>query len=133
MEQRIIVRYSEAFKRQVVEQLERGEFSSLEDARRRYGIKGSMTVCKWVRRFGRNHLLAKVVRVETPDEARESDALRRQVRELESALAKTRCRELLNEAFLEIACERCGESVDDFKKKAAARLSDGQAGRESGR
>ncbi|CAN5187218.1 hypothetical protein BH09SUM1_BH09SUM1_30550 [soil metagenome] len=121
--QRVNFRYSDAFQRKVVEELESGRLSSLAEAGRRYGIKGSMTVKGWVRRLGKNHLLGRTVRVETPDEKKEINRLRKQVKELESALAKTRCRELLNEAFLEIWCEKHGEDLAEFKKKADATLS----------
>ena len=37
---RTTIRYSEAFRRQVVDELERGKHSSIEKARRVYGIHG---------------------------------------------------------------------------------------------
>lgn len=122
-EQRLVMRYSEAFKRQVVEELESGVVSSMYEARRRYGIRGADTIVNWIRRLGRNHLLAKVVRVETPDEKREIERLRRQVRELEHALAETRMKELLAEAFFEIVCKEQGLDLEAQKKKADAELS----------
>ena len=122
-EQRRVMRYSEAFKRQVVEELESGVVSSVSEAQRRYGIRGAATIAKWIRRLGRNHLLAKVVRVETPDEQREIERLRRQVRELEHALAETRMKELLAEAFFEIVCKEQGLDLEAQKKKADAGLS----------
>jgi transposase len=123
-EERRVLRYSEAFKRQVVEELETGVVSSVNEAQRRYGIRGSLTVRRWVRRLGRNHLLAKVVRVETPDEKREIEELRRQVRDLEHALAQTRMKELLAEAQFEILCQQQGiVDVEGQKKKAVAELS----------
>ena len=118
MNEKLSFRYSDAFKRKVVSELESGKLSCLAEASRRYGIKGTNTVKGWVRRLGRNHLLPRTVRVETPDEKKEIERLRRQVKELESALAKTRCRELLNEAFFELVCEKHGEDMDAFKKKA---------------
>ena len=36
------VRYSEAFKRRVVDELERGKYSSIDGARRAYGIRAKM-------------------------------------------------------------------------------------------
>ena len=62
------IKYSEAFKRQVVDELARGRHQSIESARRAYGIKGSMTVTHWVRRYGSTDLLPKRIRIETrPD------------------------------------------------------------------
>ena len=123
-EKRVIVRYSEAFKRKVVGELESGVLGSVTEAKRRYGIRGATTVKKWVMRFGKNHLLGKVVRIETMDEKREIERLRLQVRELEHALAQTHMKELLAEAQFEALCERQGiGDVEGEKKKVAAQLS----------
>jgi len=61
-----IVRYSEAFKLQVVNELETGVLESVAEARRRYGIPGSETVVKWLKKYGRAVLLLAVHRV-APD------------------------------------------------------------------
>ncbi|SNT84685.1 hypothetical protein SAMN02744786_0295, partial [Stenotrophomonas sp. CC120222-04] len=44
--------YSLAFKLSVVDQVERGELT-YKKAQERYGIQGSSTVLKWLRRHGR--------------------------------------------------------------------------------
>lgn len=122
--ERIVLRYSEAFKRKVVEDLEKGVVDSISAAQRRYGIGGKTTVKKWLRRFGKNHLLGKVVRVETADERHEIERLRKQVRELEHALAQTRMKELLSDAHFECLCEKMGiKDIEGEKKKVAAELS----------
>jgi transposase-like protein len=121
MRNRVVFRYSDSFKRQVVEDLESGRFSSIEAARFHHGIKGSMTVRKWVVRLGQNHLLAKVVRVEKPDEAELVCGLRREIAQLQKALGQTQARSLLNESYLELACARLGEEVEAFKKKSAGK------------
>jgi len=41
---RSVVRYSEAFKLKVVNELESGKFSGTDEARKSYGIKGPATV-----------------------------------------------------------------------------------------
>ena len=58
------VRYSEAFKRQVVEQIGRGQYRSAEHARRAYGIRGAMTV--WLYNTRRPHTALKY---QTPEAA----------------------------------------------------------------
>lgn len=121
--ERKVVRYSEAFKLRVVSALESGELGSLEEARRVHGIGGQQTVKKWVRRYGRNHLLAKVVRVETPDERREIERLRAENRKLKEALADTRMEQLLDRAYLEVWCEDRGLDLEAEKKRLAAELS----------
>jgi hypothetical protein len=50
--------------------------------------------------------------------------LKQRVRELEKTLADTHMKELLGEAYLEIACQRLGLDVAEFKKKAAMTRSD---------
>ena len=42
-------RYSEAFKMQVISDLESGKFGSVTEARRHYGIAGTTTVNGWLR------------------------------------------------------------------------------------
>ena len=122
MRERLIVRYSSCFKQQVVSELEAGRFSSIEQARVHYDIGGSMTIQKWIKRLGRGHLQAKVVRVEKLDEADRIAALKRQVADLERALGRTQAQNVLNASYLELACEQLGQEVEGFKKKSAGRL-----------
>lgn len=118
------IRYSEAFKRQVVEQIDRGKYHTAEEARRAYGIRGTMTVGRWIRAYGRAELQVKRVRIETMQEIDEMKAARKRIRELEGALADAHMDCLLEHAFLEIACERMDTTPEDFKKKHALTLSD---------
>jgi len=92
-----------------------------EDIRRKYGIKGSVTVQKWVRKYG-NGSRGKVIRVERPEEINELKRLKDRVRRLESALADANIDLALERAFTELACERAGLEVEEFKKKAAGQL-----------
>ena len=120
MERKLVVRYSEAFKLQVVRQLEEGQFGNPWEAGQAYGVKGTNTVARWVRQFGKNHLLGKLVRVMKADEQSEVKALRKRVRELERALADAHLDLRLQEAYVELACEAAGiENVAEFKKKRA--------------
>ena len=117
------IRYSEAFKLQVLRELEVGRFSSRYGAARAYGISGAGTIQYWARKYGKNHLLGKVVRVETPKEVNEVKELRKRMRELEKALADAHIDARLDAAYLKIACRAAGiEDVDDFKKKHAGKL-----------
>ena len=54
-------RYSEAFKRQVVEELEKGKFGSAFEAQQSYGILGDRTVPRWMKKYGRDNLFPKLV------------------------------------------------------------------------
>lgn len=118
------IRYSEAFKRQVVEEIARGKFTSPYKAQQAYGIRGQMTVTKWVRKYGRDDLLPKRIRIETMEEVDQLKEARKRIRELEAALADAHIDQCLEHAFLEIACERMGEELNDFKKKNELTLSD---------
>lgn len=118
------IRYSESFKLQVVRELEQGRFKSPKAAERAYGVRGNGTVANWVRQFGKENLLRKVVRVMKPDEETELKALRKRVRQLERALADAHLDLKLEAAYLELACEAAGvEDISEFKKKQDGKLS----------
>jgi transposase len=117
-------RYSEAFKQQVISELEAGKFSGPHSAARAYGINGAQTVSGWLRKYGRGDLAPRRVTISTMSEQDETKELRKRVRDLEKALADTHMKELLGEAYLEIACRRLGLDVAEFKKKAAPTRSE---------
>ena len=121
--ERTSIRYSEAFKRQVVGELERGKYPSIERARRAYGIRGSMTVWKWVRKYGSEELLPKRVRIETLKERDELKEARKRIRDLEAAVADAHIDYCLEKGYLQVACERMGVDMESFKKKNAMTLS----------
>jgi transposase-like protein len=112
-----------AFKQQVVEDLESGRFRTILEANEHYGIGGADTVRKWLGRFGRNHLIPKVVRVEKPDEVDQIRQLKKQIRQLQEALGKTQLDNVMNESFLQIACEQLGVEFEEFKKKVVTTRS----------
>ncbi len=118
MRERIIKRYSECFKMQVISELEAGRFASIDAARRHYDICGTSTIQRWLRRYGRNHLQPKVVRVEMPDEQDRIGSLKKRIAELEQVLGRTQAENVMNATFLELACQELGRDVDEFKKKA---------------
>jgi transposase-like protein len=118
-----IIRYSEAFKRKVVEGLEKGELRNQAEAREVYGIRGGSTIHRWIRRYGKNHLLAKVVKVESMKERDRVKQLKRRIRELEKALSETKVEQVLDRAYFEILCEETGiEDPEGFKKKLAGKV-----------
>jgi len=123
MNQRVIVRYSIGFKLQVVNQLESDRFSSICEAKGHYGISGADTIQRWLRKYGRNELCPKVVRVEKPNEKNQILELKKQIRQLKEALGQTQAEKVIGEEFLKIACEKMGLDVDAFKKKADTKRS----------
>jgi transposase-like protein len=111
------IRYSEAFKMEVVRELEQGGLA-FDAISRKYGIKGSITVSRWVRQYG-NGTRGKVIRVERPEEINELKRLKARVRQLESALGDANIDAALERAYTRLACERAGiADVAEFKKKA---------------
>ena len=62
--QRTIKRYSTCFKLQVVEEIEKNGLS-IEECRLKYDISGANTIQTWLLKFGKQHLLNKIIRVET--------------------------------------------------------------------
>ena len=110
-----VIRYSRAFKLQVVREVEAGEICA-QQAGRKYGVLGSSTVMGWVRRFGGGKY-GKVMRVERADEQSENERLRRQLRQAKEALADAHMELVLEQAFLAEACEQLDQSVEGFKKK----------------
>ena len=114
---RVEIRYSEAFKMEVVRELEVGDIG-FDDMALKYGIKGKGTVSRWVRQYG-NGTRGKVIRVESPGEINELKRLKARVRQLESALADANIDAALERAFTRLACRRAGiADVEGFKKKA---------------
>lgn len=120
--ERIVTRYSQAFKLQVVQEIEEGRWSPKE-AMMVYGIKGSHTISDWLKRMGKLDLLPKHVRVEKPDEREQIKELQRKIKELKDALAETQVRCIIAETRLDIVCEQQGLNPEEVKKKLPAQPS----------
>ena len=120
---RTAIRYSEALKLQVLRELEEGRFASREAAKRAYGIRGQGTIESWAVKYEKNHLIGKVIRVETAKEVSELKVLRKRVKDLEKALADAHLKDRFDAAYLRIACRSAGiEDMEGFKKKHAGKL-----------
>ena len=115
--------YSEAFKLQVVREVESGRYKNCHQASQVYGIHGTLTVTRWVERYGKSHLLNRVVRVETTEERNELKRLKAECRRLKEALADAHLDLRLERAYLTLSCEAAGENnIETFKKKHAGEL-----------
>ena len=104
----------------VVREVE-GQDLPFEQVRRKYGIRCCSTVAAWVRKYG-NGSRGIRIRVEKPEEINELKRLKERVRRLESALADANIDLALERAYTELACERVGVEVEEFKKKVAGKL-----------
>ena len=116
---RKIIRYSDCFKQSVVLEIEKNGLT-IQQARDRFGVKGTNTIQLWLKKYGRNHLLNKVVRVETKDEINELKQLREENKRLKIAYAELAIDHKLSEKVLEKADELMGL---DLKKKYEQALS----------
>ena len=125
MLERITIRYSEAFKLQIIQELESGKLDCVNHARERYGISGSATIRGWLKKYGRQDILPKRVRVEMPDEKDQIKKYKERIRLLEKALADSKVSEVVNQAYFEIACEQAGiKDPEALKKKLNKQLLD---------
>src|SRR5664279_3718266 len=98
---KVTIRYSISFKQKVVREVEKG--ASFVEVRRRYDIKDGNTVQKWVKQFGKNHLLNQIVRIEKKREKDRVKELEEEVKRLKIALADaTMAKDLLG-TLVEIA------------------------------
>jgi transposase len=119
-----VIRYSNAFKMQVVREVEDGE-NCAYGVQRKYNIRGTNTVMRWVRQFGSGKC-GKILRVERPDEINEAARVRRQLRQAKEALADAHMELVLEKAFLAVACEHLDQTVEGFKKKHGGRRRTGR-------
>jgi transposase-like protein len=122
-----VIRYSHPFKMQAVREVEAGQDCAWAVARK-YQIKGTNTVMRWVRQLGSGRY-GKLIRVEKGDEVNEAVRLRLQLRQAKEALADMHMELVLEKAFLAVACEQMDQTVEGFKKKQAGRRRTGRSRR----
>lgn len=114
-----MLRYSETFKLKVVQQIESGKLT-ISEASRLYEIKGTNTIYKWLRKYGKNELIRKVVRIETMDEKSIIKQKEQRIRELESALASLALHNLCLQNYADVVNENISE---EEKKTSLSKLS----------
>ena len=105
-------RYSSAFKQKVVTEIESGVYT-VGEVERIYGVTRA-TIYEWLRRFGKDHLINRTVRVQMRGEADRIKELEKDKQKLEAALAQAH----LKIISLESTIESAGELFNvDLKKK----------------
>ncbi len=80
------IRYSEAFKQKVINEIEEGKHS-IGEARKIYDIKGYGTIYEWIKKYGKNHLIGKVVRIEMKGEKDRLKELEKENKRLKEAMS----------------------------------------------
>lgn len=111
-----IKRYSEAFKLHVIEDMEKNALSNAEIVKK-YGLNSAGLLHLWLKRYGKYHLIQRIVRIEMPEEKSPYDIikeLKKEKQELESALAQSHIKNLALESMIEVAEE---EFQIEIKKK----------------
>jgi len=105
------IRYSDCFKRKVVEEISHG--SSISDVRLRYGIRGNATVQKWLKKYGREELLTEVIYVKMRSELDRIKELEEENKRLKLALADATLAGHALESLIAVANDHYGT---DLKK-----------------
>ncbi len=118
-----VIRYSEAFKHQVLQEIESGSLT-FSAARHKYGIGGPTTISSWAKKYGNFGILPKLIRVESPKERDQIKALKDQIKQLKNALADVTLDRVIAESTLEVICEQRGLDVEEVKKKAGLLLEE---------
>ena len=101
---RPLIRYSISFRQKVVREIEQ-EGLTVQAAQRRYGIGGGQTIQRWMRKFGKHHLIGKIVRVETMEEKDQIKKMQEEIVKLKLALADS------------LMAQKCLEGVIDEANK----------------
>ena len=106
-------RYSEAFKRTVIEAIDQ-EGLGWEEACRRYDIRKSVTVARWYQTYGRNRKVSQTLWIAMADERSELTRLKEENKQLREALVQKELEILryrAEKAYL------AGETPRSIKKK----------------
>src|SRR5688500_5548299 len=111
------IRYSKGFKMQCVREVEAGK-SCAYAVQRKYKIRGTATVMRWVRQLGSGRY-GKIIRGEKAHEVNGAGQLRSELRRVKEALADTHMELALARPFLAGACEELEQSMEEIKKKHA--------------
>lgn len=117
-QQKETIRYSISFKQKVVREIEE-EGLGVKAAARRYGIKGGSTIQKWIKQFGKNYLLNKIVRVEMKGEKDRVKELEAEIKKLKIALADATMEKHALETLIDIVNENY---QTDVKKNLGQQL-----------
>jgi len=112
-------RYSEAFKLKIVTEIERGRLT-VSEAMHLYEINGNATIYNWLRKYGKNHLINKIVRIEMKDEKSAFKKKEERIRELESALSSIVLHNMCLQSYVDVVNENISE---EEKKTSLSRLS----------
>ena len=117
--------YSESFKLQILEELSSGA-ATKQSLTRRYGL-GGQTINRWIKKYKRNDLMSRKVKIQKPGEIDEYRSLKDRIAQLEKAVVELELDKLKEAALLKCALEELGyEDKQAYEKKREAKLSNKQ-------
>jgi transposase len=118
------IRYSSAFKLKVVTEIESGKFT-IGEARRIYDIGGPTTIQRWIKKYGKHHLLNKIIRIEMKDEKDKVKELQNQIKALQRALSHSQVDNLCWRSLVEVIDEKYDiNSKKNFGSKLPVELQE---------
>lgn len=113
-------RYSEAVIRQIISEYESGY--SIAELKRKYAITGNGTIQKWIKKYSKEGLRHKFIRIQQVEEINQVKELEKRIKELEQALGKTTLEKLKLECIVEEYQETYGAEL--VKKKEVRSSTD---------
>jgi len=117
MKKEPVIRYSQAFKQQVVREYESG--ASIYRLLQKYGIGGHKTVERWVKQYGCSGYRSELVIIQTVDDQLEVKGMKQRIADLESALAQSNLDKRMLRATIEVASQSLGIDLKkNFGKKS---------------
>ena len=108
--------YTDDFRRSVVQEVVAGKWTGYSHAQRAYGIKGSVTVRKWMVRYGYGHLLERIVVMKGEQEVSEVNRLKAEVRKLKESVADLYLDLQIEKQISGILLEETGKKRGEVKK-----------------
>ena len=117
MKKEMVKRYSQAFRKQVVREYETG--TSINKLQQKYGIGGSTTIQRWIKKYSRAGLRSEMMVIQSPEDQLEFKAMKSRIADLEAALAESVLESRMLKATLEVA----SEALDIDLKKSFGKTS----------
>lgn len=118
MVEKVIKRYSMAFKKQLIQEYEQGaEIAALQ---RKYGIPQGPTIKRWIKQYSREGVRHKVMHIQRPEEQEQVKVLQKRIAEMEKLVAQLSLDKFMLESSLAVAEEELGY---ELKKKVVSKSS----------
>ena len=118
MVEKVIKRYSMAFKKQLIQEYEQG--AEIAVLQRKYGIPQGPTIKRWIKQYSRKGVRHKVMHIQRPEEQEQLKVLQKRISELEKLVAQLSLDKFMLESSLAVAEEELGY---ELKKKGVTKSS----------